>query len=306
MITIQEVHIYPVKSCRGFTVSSWPYTDRGFKYDREWMIISERRSCQVTQREQPKMSLLECSFSKELDNLLIKVPDQTSTVITIPTTLPDYPKMSTAKLFDDEIDVVDMGDEPANILSTYLNYKVRLVRMPSHLVRVPSQELCDETMNNVITRTVYGNDVTLPRPVLNCSLADCFPFLLASKISIAEVDKRSQDDIQMMRFRPNIVVSGTNTPFEEDTWQMIELNGDKNKSVFYCAACCDRCTIPNVNPEKGVKDVDVRIVLSSFRKNKAQKLLFGVYLVCTSDNGVLTVGDSLNVLLTKNGPDLIQ
>ncbi|KAL0480010.1 Marc2 [Acrasis kona] len=304
MITITDINIFPLKSCKGFTVKSWPYTDKGFKFDREWMLISVKRNCQITQREYPKMSLIEASLTESLEYLIIKTPDN-PLELRIPTKLPDYPKMDTVVLFGNEVNAVDMGDEAADHLSAFLNYKVRLMKTPDDHVRKPAQELFDDSMNDVVTKTVFNNDKSLVAPILNSSFADNFPFLVIADISLEDLNKKATDQIEMLRFRPNIVVTGTKQPFEEDTWHFIEINGE-NKSGFYCATCCDRCTIPNVNPSKGVKDVDVRVVLSSFRRNNKNQPLFGVYLLCTSKEGTISVGDTIQVVKSKDPPQLIS
>src|SRR6478752_4697281 len=41
MLTISQLFIYPVKSLGGFPVDSAVLTDRGFQYDRRWMLVDE-------------------------------------------------------------------------------------------------------------------------------------------------------------------------------------------------------------------------------------------------------------------------
>src|ERR1700678_4682133 len=57
-IHVSELNIYPVKSCRGFRVSSAIVTKRGFTYDRAWMIVDDKNKC-ITQREKPLMALIQ-------------------------------------------------------------------------------------------------------------------------------------------------------------------------------------------------------------------------------------------------------
>ncbi len=50
--TVSELWIYPIKSCKGIPLQSAEVTDRGFQYDRRWMIATEDGH-QLTQRELP-------------------------------------------------------------------------------------------------------------------------------------------------------------------------------------------------------------------------------------------------------------
>lgn len=63
MLTVSELHIYPVKSLGGISMPSVVMTDRGFKYDRRWMLIEEDGQF-LSQRELPKMALLKVSIKK--------------------------------------------------------------------------------------------------------------------------------------------------------------------------------------------------------------------------------------------------
>jgi len=56
---------------------------------------------------------------------------------------------------------------------------------------------------------VAGPDVTV-------SFADDFPYLLISEASLEALNDRMKQPIEMNRFRPNFVVSGTE-PFAEDS-----------------------------------------------------------------------------------------
>ncbi len=41
MLKINEIYIYPIKSLGGISVNQAEVTDRGFKYDRRWMLIDD-------------------------------------------------------------------------------------------------------------------------------------------------------------------------------------------------------------------------------------------------------------------------
>ena len=54
-ITIQSLHVYPVKSLQGFEVESWPISKYGLKYDREWMIYNPKSKRFLTQKDLSKL-----------------------------------------------------------------------------------------------------------------------------------------------------------------------------------------------------------------------------------------------------------
>jgi hypothetical protein len=276
------------------------------------MIISERRGNFVSQREQPAMALIEATFSDDLQKLRIKVPTAEK-AIELDVKQPSYPRIDTVTLWKEEYNAVDQGDEVAKYLTDFLKYSVRLVRTPEGFKREPALEFSDSTFNQVVTATHHQGDTSVPKPILSVYYPDAFPFLLITEQSMAAVNDKVQttlgQSIDKIRFRPNIVINGTTTPFVEDTWKSINIvNKDSNTTdVFYGAGPCPRCTIPNVNPEQGKKDVDVRGVLNTFRRDARNgEPLFGVYLICTKNNGTIRVGDEVIPGEAKPNPALMQ
>lgn len=55
---VKGLYIYPIKSCRGMKVASAVITPRGFKYDRQFMVVGAD-GVFVTQRKYSRMALIE-------------------------------------------------------------------------------------------------------------------------------------------------------------------------------------------------------------------------------------------------------
>ncbi|KAG5864065.1 hypothetical protein JTB14_012991 [Gonioctena quinquepunctata] len=56
--TLEQVFVYPIKSCGAFQVSeSWILTPKGLKYDREWMIVNSMGVC-LAQKQNRKLCLI--------------------------------------------------------------------------------------------------------------------------------------------------------------------------------------------------------------------------------------------------------
>lgn len=73
MLIVSELYIYPIKSLGGTAVASALVTDRGFQYDRRWMLVDEHNNF-LTQRKHAQMALLQVSLTG--DGLLVthKIP----------------------------------------------------------------------------------------------------------------------------------------------------------------------------------------------------------------------------------------
>lgn len=86
------------------------------------------------------------------------------------------------------------------------------------------------------------------------TFADCAPYLIASMTSLDNVSARLQDkQMDMTKFRPNIVISGAETAFEEDFWTELTIanNHDEKKNRLLLTANCVRCTSINVDYSTG-------------------------------------------------------
>ena len=79
MRSVSQLFIYPIKSLGGISLDKAETTDRGFKFDRRWMLINEHNEF-MTQREFPQMCLLQPSTTDTLilflKGLLESIPDK--------------------------------------------------------------------------------------------------------------------------------------------------------------------------------------------------------------------------------------
>ena len=115
----------------------------------------------------------------------------------------------------------------------------------------------------------------------------------------------------MERFRPNIVVTGTQ-PWEEDTWQRIRIGGQHE---FYVWQRCGRCAMTTIDPhslQRGAGGGEPLATLGTFRERAHGQRNFGMHLIpvpvaatatassppslSSSSSSVLHVGDTIEVL----------
>src|SRR5258708_2494507 len=64
MLNVTELYIYPVKSLGGIGLKNAVLTDRGFEYDRRWMLVDENNRF-LTQRKVPQMALLRVELGEK-------------------------------------------------------------------------------------------------------------------------------------------------------------------------------------------------------------------------------------------------
>jgi uncharacterized protein YcbX len=284
---ISQINVFPVKSIQGMSVQEWPLDDKGLLFDRGWMIVREDNHRFVSQREFPKMSVLKATLSKDLTKLTLSAPNRKELILPVNPLKKDTINV---ELWKTEFQGIDLGEEVATWLSDALATKVRLVQVPdSHQREVPLYEKLPEN----------------EEPVLQTKYQDGWPILMTCEKSLQDLNGRLQNEkhekIEMVRFRSNIVVSGSETAFEEDTWFEIKTPD----ITFYNIMIALRCTVPNVNPRQGIKDVPVSEELHKYRLSaKYDKTMFGVHLSYGKENigKKIKVGDSIDVGQRRDRP----
>lgn len=56
---LEEIAIYPIKSCGAFKIdTAWMIGNKGFQYDREWMIVNDSGVC-LTQKKNTRMCMIQ-------------------------------------------------------------------------------------------------------------------------------------------------------------------------------------------------------------------------------------------------------
>lgn len=97
----------------------------------------------------------------------------------------------------------------------------------------------------------------------------------------------------MNRFRPNLVISGVERAFAEDTWRRIKIG----EVLFNVAKPCERCVMTTVEQEKGVSSGKEPLkTLATFRLFEGYNSpIFGQNLI-PEQEGVIRVGDHIEIL----------
>lgn len=257
---LSELWIYPVKSARGLSLTEAEVGDRGLAGDRRFMIVDEHGRF-LTQRTLPRMCLLSTAIEGDTLRLF-----GAGVAISVPV----RPRAGIARrveVWGDFVDAWSLGPEAAAQLSRFLGVTCELIYMPDETERAVDPDYA-------------------PRGQI-VGFADAFPFLLTTTASLAELARRGAP-VEMVRFRPNLVVGGAE-PFAEDGWQTLRIG----EVTFQLVKPCARCAIPNVDPESGEVGTEPTRTLATFRKREG-KILFGQNAIALS-RGRLRVGDPVTV-----------
>jgi hypothetical protein len=227
------------------------------------MVVDEEGNF-LTQRELPRMALVS--------------PRLTGGVLEI--TAPGMPPLTLSPgaqrertpvcVWRDRCAAVDEGPHAAEWLSGFLELPCRLVRIPDDEVRRADREYAGP-----------GDQV---------GFADGFAFLLTSRASLEELNRRLPEPLPMNRFRPNIVVDGTEA-FEEDRWKRIRVGG----ITFAVAKPCARCAITTTNQDTAERSHEPLRTLATFRHVVGRGVMFGQNLI-HDRSGVIHVGAEVEVL----------
>lgn len=270
MLAISQLFIYPVKSLGGIPVSSAQLTDRGFMYDRRWMLVDDNNRF-LSQREQPVMALLQT----EITDAGIKVTDKRNTAdnCIIPFINKQHEKIK-VQVWDDACEAELMSDDLSKWFSAALQINCKLVFMP------------DDSMRKVDGRYAANNEIT--------SFSDGYPLLLIGQSSLDDLNNRLTEKITIDRFRPNIVFTG-GAAYEEDTMAEFDINSINCYGVKQCA----RCVVTTIEQSNAAKGKEPLKTLAAYRQLN-NKIYFGQN-VLYKGNGVINIGDAITIKKIKKG-----
>ncbi|MES2849010.1 MAG: MOSC N-terminal beta barrel domain-containing protein [Bacteroidota bacterium] len=269
MITVSHLYVYPIKSLGGISLSSVNITDRGFEYDRRWMLIDERNNF-LTQREFPVMALLQVEIVA--DGLKVFHKENKTDFIIIPFK-PLLNERVNTNIWRVPCDPLLVSDAADKWFSAMLNSPCRLVYMD------------DDTQVAIDERYNINNSLT--------SFSDGFPILMISQASLQDLNSKATEQLPMNRFRPNIVISNANA-YEEDTLKEFVING----ITFYGAKPSARCVITTIDQNTTAKGKEPLKTLATYRSMN-NKIYLGENVIADAV-GEISVGNEIVVIERKD------
>ncbi|MBW9260110.1 MAG: MOSC domain-containing protein [Candidatus Thiodiazotropha sp. (ex. Lucinisca nassula)] len=262
-ICLSALHCYPVKSLRGVTLDRSCLDRFGLVHDRRWMVVDGDGGF-LSQRELPRMALVGVEVVS--DGLLLNAPDMPDLRINRPTIAAARIEV---EVWQDRLEGSVVGQQADAWLSRFLGVECRLVYMMDDVKRQVDQRYAE--------------------PRHQTAFSDGFPLLLTSEASLEELNGRLESPLSMIRFRPNLVVSGSQ-PYAEDRWARIRIGTMELRLVKPCS----RCSITTVDPDSGARGVEPLATLAAYRR-RGKKVFFGQNLIYDRA-AELRVGMSVEVL----------
>src|SRR5690606_17871721 len=264
---LSALYRYPLKSGAGERLEQAYCGPLGLHGDRRWMLIAATNGRFLTQRSVPSMALLQVRWQGE-EGVRLSAPGMAELAVPVP--------MSSAALrgafiWREVVRVPDCGDDAAQWLSDFLGRAVRLVYLPeSDAIQV---------------------DLTYARDGELTAFTDGFPFMLIGQASLDDLCARIGRPLEMLRFRPSLVVAGAE-PCAEDSWKRIRIGTVE----FRVVKPCTRCAIPILDPATAQRspDMEPMATLLTYRKGR-DGVFFGQNLIAEG-SGPLVEGMPVEVL----------
>ncbi|KAG2330252.1 hypothetical protein Bca4012_020145 [Brassica carinata] len=297
---VTSLYVYPIKSCRGISLSQASITPTGFSWDRNWLIVNSKGRG-LTQRVEPKLSLIEVEMPKHAfaqdwephknSNMVVRAPgmDELKVSLAKPEKIADG--VSVWEWFGSTL---DEGEEASQWFTDFVGKLCRLVPFDS------ASE----------TRPVDPNYA----PGHFAMFSDMYPFLLISQGSLDALNELLKEPVPINRFRPKYVSSwlmDVNHLLNEDLWTEILIDN----FTFHSVKLCSHCKVPTINQDTGIGGEEPIETLRSFRSDKVlqpqkkpqEKIYFGQNMVWKDGFGdritkTIEIGDSVLVLGKLSSP----
>ncbi|MFE7644780.1 MOSC domain-containing protein [Streptomyces phaeoluteigriseus] len=266
-----SIHVHPVKAFRGQSPREAVVEPWGLTGDRRWALIDDGGKV-VTQRQQPRLARAAAELlpgggvrlsAPGLEQLTVSVPQPIGTV--------------SLEIFRDKVEGVLADDSAHAWCSAYLGTDVRLVHM-----------------DDPATRRPVDPEYALPGETV--TFADGYPLLVTAVASldalnslIARGEHAAEGPMPMNRFRPNLVVAGTE-PWAEDGWSRLTIG----EVDFRVAKTCGRCVVTTTDQTTAERGREPLHTLGRHRR-LGGKLVFGQNLVPLS-RGTVRVGDQVRIV----------
>lgn len=268
---INEIFIYPVKSCAPIKVSRTICSEIGPRRhllrDRIFMVTNTDGKW-VTARQKPKMVLIQPAFDDNYERMTLSAPGMDD--ISIELTLLFDEQSVEGVVWNETVPTVDCGNEVARWFSTYLTGKPDGYRLRFYPLDKTSRKKSDEDSGALHDETSY---------------------MLFNTATVEDLNTRLEQKVTVLQFRPSFVVKGP-PAYAEDNWRWVKIGN----TVFKYVKPCLRCVFTNIDPDKGVSSSDGQPLktLKEYRQipRLGQSPAFGIHLGLRKA-GEVSLGDSV-------------
>lgn len=213
-LRVDELWIYPVKSSAPLSLSRAWVDDKGLNDDRRYLVIDPSGHF-MTARQYPRLTLLDATPVQ--GGLVLAASGLSSLSLSIA----DFPQeYHEVVIWGQDVRAQSCGPQAAEWMTEFLGVECQLV--------------------------FFGADTRRPvkaQPGAEVSFADGYPLLLTHTASLEALNAGLEESVQMLQFRPNLVVKGLEA-FAEESWLDLKI-GDCYLRVH---SPCERCKLITLQP----------------------------------------------------------
>lgn len=252
---LSGLYRYPLKSAAGESLQETRLDALGVLGDRRWMVVDAESGRFLTQRLLAQMTQLHARW-QGAEQLLLSAPGMPDLLVAVPD---QQAALRGVSIWRDSLQVPDAGEAAAQWLSQWLGRACRLVQVPESRARQV--------------------DTAYAEPGEKVAFADGFPLLLIGQASLDDLAARVGRPLEMLRFRPNLVVAGS-APYAEDGWKRIRIG----ELEFRVVKGCSRCIMTTLDPQTGARSTDREPLntLKAYREREGE-VYFGQNLIACGE-----------------------
>lgn len=227
-LKISAIYVYPIKSCGGMRVSSWPVGESGLLFDREWTIVDSLGRA-VTQKSHPRLSLVRAAVVLSSQMLIVRAPVEfckETLIVSIAANAPTSSQLRGVESDSEPISVTVCGRHRSGMavssdadawFSSLLSHSTGPSDSNGHPESHsrPRYRLLSRCIDAANSQVASGPEVG--QQLKQQSFSNQAPFLLITEESVrtligliaaeAEGSGVVRGAIRVENFRPNIVVS---------------------------------------------------------------------------------------------------
>ncbi len=260
MPALSAIYRYPIKSVKGLAMPHSEVTPQGLPDDRAWMVTSTE-GVMITGRDCPSMVKIEAQVDEH--SLTLSAPGMPMLSVE----RNQFTSACDAEVWKDRFEAWTGAHEADQWISDYLGRHARLLYTGDTQRRVRQH------------------------PDIPLSFADGYPLLLIGESSRLQLNDWVGRDMEMARFRPNLVVTGADA-FAEDEWKTIRIGN----VVFQIDKPCGRCVFTTVDPHTAEKSDDQEPLRTIAKRRKGPEGAQFGQNVLARNAGRIEIGMPVEVL----------
>ncbi|KAM3414151.1 hypothetical protein BST61_g10809 [Cercospora zeina] len=289
---IEGIYIYPVKALRAIELEEAQVTRHGFHHDRRFMMLHVQKGedgkptyKNIAIAYYPKSVFFHPRIDTDAGVLTIayKPPNEEEKSLDVPlsphtddleivdVTLHGSPakayKMQQqyndwlSSCYGFEVILIYLGPQYRPVLMSSSHNIQRKPNSSSHNAASSWLSSLTSTASNLLLSSA-SNSTSSSSPQL-LTFTDVAPYLITSSKSMQDIHSRfpsttDRSALDIIKFRPNIIISDASAPWDEDFWHQITIlptnpnnNNKTNPTKIDCIHNCGRCKSINIDYQTG-------------------------------------------------------